>query len=161
MLLGLAVLRLPSTAVLFQEVVESLRVIAKWSDADLASWELLGPAFERLISNETLRGLGKAVRLQYEHTNILTETYLVTDVRPVFDASGTAPQAAIICHTLRVAFTSDGRTKHLAFALDNEDLRNLIQGCERALRKADALRAFLKAPTELPSKVAGGDDNAA
>jgi hypothetical protein len=144
---------------LLADLAASLHILPHWSATDVAAWETIRPSLARLLTNETLLGLGKAIRLQYEHTNILTETRLITDVRPVFDADATKPVAAMICHTLRIAYTADGASKQLAFALDTQDLRSLAKVCERALRKADVLSAYLKEPTALPSRIAGSSDD--
>ncbi len=159
LLVNLALLAgMASPRTLLADLAWSLRTGEKWSEAEVASWDALQPSLERLLANEALIALGKTIRLQYEHANILTETRVITDIRPVFSFDATKPIAAVICHTLRIAYTSEADTRHVAFALDTDDLRELVKVCERALTKADALSAYLKQPTALPSRIAGSDD---
>lgn len=142
-----------------QEVAKDVEhaLAARWSAEDLAAWRTVQPAFAKLLASPGLLTLAKAIRLQYDHTNILTGTHVITDVRPVFDRDATAPVGAVICHTLRLAYRDSGAERHLTLALDSPDLRRLIDDATRALKKGEALGRYLSDPQKLPAIVAGDE----
>jgi hypothetical protein len=143
---------------LFDDVTAELRESAKWSSAELEVWTQETPTIKLLVAMPGLVTLAKAVRLQWDHTNVLAETHIITDLRPVFDADASRALAAIICHTLRLSYNSEGRTHHIALAVDTGDLQRLQRDVERALKKAEVMKDYLKAPTPLPARLQGVDD---
>jgi len=141
-----------------EDVTESIRQTAEWHDQDLMRWEQVRPSIASLVSGAGLVALTKALHLQYDSTNMLTEARVVTDVRPVFDRDASIPLSAIICHTLRLAYRSSGETRNLELAIDTADLKRMVREAERALAKAEALSQFLRHPTPLPHRIAGDED---
>lgn len=156
-LFNLASLALDPSTNAFDDVSSALRE-ARWSEEELLAWESMRPAVDRLLANNAIVTLAKAVQLQYDHTNILLDTHVVTDVRPVFDRDATHALAAIVCHSLRISYRAGGQVRHLTLAVDDADLKRLQRDAERAITKASTIHDFLEKPNPLPNRTAGGDD---
>jgi hypothetical protein len=98
----------------------------------------------------------KAEALVWSHQNVLFSSRVITDVRPVFDASGTKILEVIVTNSLHVEFTTGrGGQEKLVFAMDATDVAELRRACERAEVKIQtALREFeshkpIAPPTEV------------
>jgi len=113
--------------------------------------EEIGTNFkDRLASLIVLESLNvltsKAKELQAESERLFCEARILTDIRPIFgDQIGTAPEAAIIVHTLKIGF-HDAETsthKEIFIALDNDDIGVLRKISERAEEKARILKSML------------------
>lgn len=147
-----------SAAEVLDEVTRTLTDQARWTVEELHVWKGLQPALARLLESPGLVALAKVIQLQYDHTNILTDTHVITDVRPVFDRDATKPIAAVICHTIRISYHDKGEHRHLALALDTADLERLVRDAKRALQKAEVMNRYLQSPTALPTRIAGNED---
>jgi len=112
-----------------------------WADEDFERWSLLREPLVALFSAEPLLTVGKALDLQFAHTNILSDTQVVTDMRPVFDSAGESPLAVLVSHTLCLRYLDEGRRERLSIALDHDDLVQLVRACERAMKKESSLKA--------------------
>ena len=73
----------------------------------------------------------KITQLTYAHANIYTDSRILTDLRPIFNAEGTEVVRSIIVHELAIDFQADGESKKIHIALDLKDIRNLKKICER------------------------------
>lgn len=93
----------------------------------------------------------KAIELSYDSDNLLQRTRILTDVRPLFTEDAQSVDGAIVAHTLRLRYDSAGVDHELSLALDNSDLRRLIQDCERALLKEQTAQDKLCKPARIPS----------
>lgn len=98
----------------------------------------------RLLSIHTLESSTKVEQLRTDHSSILEDAKIVTDLRPVFDKPSERPFGAIITHTLKIVTHESGEHKELYFALDGDDLLMLKRLAERALQKMASLRDVLK-----------------
>ena len=78
----------------------------------------------------------------------LCSSKVVTDIRPVFDASDVPgpPEAALIVHNLRISYHEGGSRalREFVVALDSDDLDSLIDTLNRAKAKENALEGLLK-----------------
>jgi hypothetical protein len=126
-----------------------------WSPADFEHWSKLRGSLITLLATEPLLTVGKALNLQFAHANILRDCQVVTDVRPVFDSTGEKPLATVISHTLCLRYLDDGKPERLSVALDHHDLTELMQACERAVKKENSLKAMLS--DLLRTEIAGYD----
>lgn len=140
----------------FDELTSALKEF--WAPEELDTWTTLKPAVATLLDSESVALVAKAFRLQFDQVDILTESRIVTDLRPIFDQSAGKPLAAIVCHSLRLTYSEGGRAQQVALALDTRDIEQLRALCERALRKVDALKDYLNSPEALPTIVLGDDD---
>ena len=99
----------------------------------------------------------KAIELSYDSDNLLQRTRILTDVRPLFTDDAQSIDGAIVAHTLRLRYDSAGVDHELSLALDNSDLRRLIQDCERALLKEQTAQEKLCKPANIPSMIVQED----
>jgi hypothetical protein len=84
----------------------------------------------------------KAQKLAYLHERIYREGEIITDVRPVFDATGEKVLEAIIGHTLTISFSRVGQNnERIHLALDAGDVLDLRKACDRAIIKAKTLQS--------------------
>jgi hypothetical protein len=94
----------------------------------------------------------RAWRLLFDEERCLLDSRIISDARPIFDASGEKIQAFILINHLRLHFLH-GESEHssVVLALDENDIDSLRNATRRAKRKMKALRKFLE-------KRAHGDD---
>lgn len=98
----------------------------------------------RLLSIRTLEYSTKVEQLRTDHSSILEDAKIVTDLRPVFDKPGERPVGAMITHTLKLVTHESGEHKELYFAIDGDDVLMLKRLAERALEKLASLKDFIK-----------------
>lgn len=87
-----------------------------------------------------------ATDLQTQNARNYQSARIVTDLRPVFqDDLDAQPSGAVIVETLQIqTWTRDGESEAIFVSMDETDLRQLKSTVERALRKTDTLKLFLK-----------------
>jgi len=110
--------------------------------------------FTKLISDilsieNSLGVTSKAVGVMTEHEHVYCRCRVLTDIRPVFGDEPDQPKAAVIVHTLRLAFHSQDSHKEIYIAMDNSDVKELISALKRAEKKEQCLASFLD-NTQLP-----------
>jgi len=96
-----------------------------------------------LLQAEPLMLSAKASTLQREHTNVLFDARLVTDIRPVFTDGPEAVPGAMIVHMLKFSYIHDNQSKEFFVALDDEDLMKLQKVISRAEAKSKTLRGII------------------
>jgi hypothetical protein len=106
--------------------------------------ETLATAMRNLGPDNPLEVARKAERLLYSHQNVLSEARIITDVRPVFDQAGDKIVKSVVAYTLLIDYAEAGTLHRIEIGLDTGDLADLRIVCERAERKAVALRDALK-----------------
>jgi hypothetical protein len=124
--------------------------VAAWA-ADLAELQLT-PAAARsfsafltdLLSAPGITGLAKALDVSTERERVLHTVRLLTDMRPVFDATADQPLGAVILHTLRIEFYESGAIQAMEFALSEDDVSSLRESLDREDRKTAALSKMLQ-----------------
>jgi hypothetical protein len=83
----------------------------------------------------------KAEKLSYLHERLYQDAEIITDIRPIFNADGTVVVEMVVTNSLVLSFYTYGSgTERMHFAMDASDVRRLTSICERAARKADALK---------------------
>jgi hypothetical protein len=86
----------------------------------------------------------KSTVLRYEQERPVHDVRILTDARPIFgDDATAAPEAAVILHTLKIAYHFAGRLEELFFSLDERDLEELKKAVHRAELKAINLASVL------------------
>jgi hypothetical protein len=87
----------------------------------------------------------KALYLQLEQHNVFRDSHLITDIRPVFgDNLDEAENFAIIFHKLRIEYEQNGKKNNFFVALDRDDLDNVREQIERAIKKESILQEKFK-----------------
>lgn len=133
---------------------------------DLVSEELEDPLPEGfptqlagLISAQGVAALAKAIDVSREFERLIHLSRVITDIRPVFDADPTrGPLGSVLVHTLRLDFYAEGKLQSLSFALESDDIRQMIETLERAEAKAVSLGELLDG-TGIARFDLGGDAN--
>lgn len=105
---------------------------------------VLKQRLKQLFEAQTsLKLTAKAGGVASDFERVFYNARIMTDVRPVFDASGTVVEAAAIIHNLVIHFGEDSDHRDFYVALDVQDLEALRETLERASKKANTLRALL------------------
>ena len=86
----------------------------------------------------------KAYQLIFDRDNLLKDSRVITDVRPLFnDTEGEKIEALTIIYNLRVTY-SRGRyseDENIVFALDDDDIDRLKRSLIRAEKKAEIIKS--------------------
>ena len=101
----------------------------------------------------------KSIRLSHSHQNVLHDTRIITDLRPVFDDSAQSIKQITMTFTLDVDFYDGTENRSIYFALDAIDVINLRKACERAEAKILTTKRTMLS-LESPLVVAGEEDDA-
>lgn len=113
---------------------------------------IIDSAFQEFIesllsvsNNDSINLTKKAYKLIYERDNIITDSKIITDIRPVFGGKDDNEiKACSILFNLRVSFQKKSildRESTLVFALDENDLKNLKDQISRAEQKAKKIES--------------------
>lgn len=121
--------------------------LARWMDGRETIAETLSPDHPLAIR-------GKATELTYAYQNVLEETRIFTDVRPVFDEEGENVLETVIVHLLTIGYFDGSHSSRIHVAMDAADVSELKRLCERAERKAASLKRSLGG-LPWPTSVAG------
>jgi hypothetical protein len=117
-------------------------------------WYALGS----LVENNNIYCAAKALELSYDHDRVLTNARIVTDIRPVLDRTRDSPLGAVLIHSLHLDYYGNNETVEMTVALDEEDLKSLINSCEEALRKTQASKKLIVNATDDNVFVYGEED---
>lgn len=109
-------------------------------------------AFSTLFSvKSTYHITDKARALTFQRENLLLNTRVITDIRPIFsDDDDCQIEGEVILHTLKIASQKGYNHDTIYFALDSDDLAELKVQIERAERKESNIR---KRIGNLPNKI--------
>jgi hypothetical protein len=142
-------LKLGSKATI-EAVTDNWRRIVKGQDGreSLALWEksieLVHDALKQMHSEHPLEVAFKSYKVITAHEYELVGMRLITDARPVFDESGDKILQTVVSHVLSLDYHKGDSHRAVQFALDAQDIVELRRLCERAERKAAALKRDLK-----------------
>jgi hypothetical protein len=128
------------------------RVCAAMQESEDIDLRLLGDECDRfkdrltkLLDIEPLLYAAKSASVMTAHDHAFIHARTLTDVRPVFGSDvETLPKAAMIIHTLEVAYRSGRKSENFYVALDSQDVESLIATLQRALAKEARLKTILK-----------------
>lgn len=132
----------------------------KWKTTELHGWETIQPSLSRLLEVPAVQTASKAYHLTHEYANLCRTATILTDIRPVFSENADAVRAALISHTLRLNYFNPEGSHSLSIAMDERDVRELQQACERAIRKAATASRFISNATDIPVLICGEDEDA-
>ena len=130
----------------------------EWKEKNLGNWEASKDVLVGLLNPfSPLSSLEKRTRLTYKHQNVLYETCLITDARPVFDDTGKEIMEFSITHVLEIDFFDGSDRRSMFAALDSKDVIALRQQCDRAIIKEVTLKESLD-KLERPVIITGGEN---
>lgn len=99
--------------------------------------------FVQLLECKTLEIASKAGMLLREHGQTYCRARILSDIRPIFGESvETAPMAATVVHTLKIAYHQGDELKDFFLAMNTKDVQKLRELLDRADAKAESLKTF-------------------
>ncbi len=107
------------------------------------AWSAIADSLKSLLQCEKIHVAIKAQGLAYDYANLYRSAKIMTDIRPVFDASAEQIFGSIVSFTLRLDFDSRDGDHNLSVAMDQGDVKKLMEECERALRKAQTAKSYV------------------
>lgn len=110
-------------------------------EAEAEGEKSLNAHVSRLLACE--RSLGttsKAQGILWDNPRNFRDVRVVTEVRPVFPSNLGQPEAAVVIHQLKIAYTEAGIDKEVHVAMDRNCLVALYNTLERAWQKEKSLR---------------------
>lgn len=126
----------------------------EWKEKHLAGWRSAQEPLGSLLNADShLAVLEKATHLAYAYQNILTRVRLLTDIRPVFNASGDEVRRGVLSFMLSLDYQNGDSYQRFDFALDAEDIAELKRLCERAEKKAATLQKSLVWPISITGEL--------
>ncbi len=88
--------------------------------------------------------IAKAHTLSTEYEHTFLDARIISDVRPLFaDDPEVHPQAAVIVHTLKLAYFEGYERREFFVSLSTADIRRLHAVLSRAERKAESIESLL------------------
>lgn len=127
------------------EPVVSQSVRAGDQNAELVS--TLKARLTELLAVDTISLHVKAWQLLYEEERYITSLRIITDLRPLFDESGSEQLRAFVVNRLHVTYVEDQKRHDIFFALDENDIEQLVTIAERAKTKITTLKKKAEAMT--------------
>ena len=104
---------------------------------------VLGSRLTRLLGSPGLVLSVKASFLQREHTNVLLDAKVITDIRPVFFENLEAPASTVLVHHLKLSYIHDNAPHEIYVSMDDSDLTTLKKSITRAEEKRKALKPLM------------------
>lgn len=138
----------------FQDIIVAIREAIQ-SDNETERWDAIANHIQAILESSSLQLASKATELTYDYTNLLNHARIITDLRPLFSDSGEHVEAAIVSHTLRLFYMSNEGHHELSIALDIDDIRSLMEQCDRGIRKAFTTRDEFTNSSHKPCIVSG------
>lgn len=139
--------------------IKNADVREPWSEDYIQQFYVLEQEFIRLFSLSELLYVTKALSLKFDYQNLHQSIKILTDIRPVYNEDGTEIIGAIASYLLRLYYQSVEGRKSLSIALDDEDVRNLLESCKRALTKADTAKRILKDRAQIETIIHGEEED--
>jgi hypothetical protein len=150
------------TKSLIETISSSLKLqpLPSWQAENLKGWpeasQAIASALDLVTDDHPLLVSAKTSVLAYTQEHLLTNTRIITDVRPVFDTAGQRILETVIVHTLALHYVNEAQDRTMiALSLDLGDVIELRKQCERAERKAKVVAEALKTlnPVVLPEQI--------
>lgn len=127
------------------------------ASGELDRWSQVESSFKALVSSRPVRLVTNAISLSYDYANLYRRGRILTDIRPLFSEDAKSIQGAVVSFTLRLRYESQRNTHELSIAMDEIDIRELAEGCERALMKAQTALELMVRHANVPTIISGGD----
>jgi hypothetical protein len=97
-----------------------------------------------LVKTPALTSFARGLYVAFEHQNLYDTARILTEIRPIFgDDVEVEPIGSTLVNILALSYDSAGQSVKLHVALDEEDLGELRDACDRAISKARATKGWL------------------
>ena len=130
-------------------------------DTRFVNWNDCTSEVTHLLELSSVQLAAKAFDISYDFERVLTEARLITSIRPVFglEDDDTTIVGSTVVQTLRLEYASQqGDHTNLSIALDLDDVRNLSEICNRALKKAQASVDLIQKKCAIEAIIIGEKD---
>ena len=141
-----------------EELIESLDYGIQnfnWEKGVPADWEICRSVFLELFSLDTISLSNKALDLSFDYSNLLVESRILTDARPVFNEDHSKIVGAIIAQSLRIQYSDNDGTQDVTISLDIDDIEDLRDSCVEALKKSKVVNDLITDKCDIETFVAG------
>lgn len=112
-----------------------------------SDWERSRDRITAILSLDRSVGLvAKGFAMLLDHPQTLADdgARIFSDIRPVFlDDISAGPAAAVVTHTLKLTYDSDGEAKQFYVVIDENDIKAIRTALDRAEEKGRALREVI------------------
>ncbi|MFX0202706.1 MAG: hypothetical protein ACFFCW_41915 [Candidatus Hodarchaeota archaeon] len=130
----------------------------RWSDDDLSKWKEIESQFLNLLDVQNIWLCVKSLDLSYDYSKLLRSAKIITDIRPVYSEDASQIHGAVISYTLRLSYESREGNGTISIALDEDDVRNLLETSKRALKKAETAKKFMVEKGETTAFICGEEE---
>ncbi len=145
------------------EIVEGLRFgllrDSEWSDEQHEQWRQVENAFGQLLCVDAFRIVAKAIDLAYEYANLYRKSRILTDIRPLFSENAETIDGAVVSYTLRIRYDSVDGDHELSIAMDDADVRELRDTCDRAMLKAKTAHEWTNEKFKVSTVISGRSES--
>jgi hypothetical protein len=129
-----------------------------WEPENVDKWKQLEPEFRILLESRAIQLTASAIDLSYEYANLYRRGRIITDVRPLFSSDANAIEGAVVSYTLRLRFDNIEGEHDFSIAMDQQDIDQLMEQCERAKAKASTAKNLMTA--HVPTIITGEREDA-
>ncbi|MBL4692303.1 MAG: hypothetical protein JKY92_03140 [Magnetovibrio sp.] len=92
------------------------------------------------------------------HENMLTDSSIITDIRPVFNDSRSGILGSIITFTMMLELSSQDSDKRVSIAMDLKDVEELKRSCEMAIEKGKEAQSVMQDKCGFDTFIMGEED---
>lgn len=141
------------------EVMRSLRFAIErdsgWPSNEVKAWDSVEVAFGNLMRLKAFRLAATTVDLSYEYANLFRSGKIITDIRPLFSENAAEIEGAVVSHTLRLRFESVDGNHELSIAMDQTDVKDVREQCERAIEKSRTAKKAMSEKAGIATLIVG------
>lgn len=120
--------------------------------------KILADRVRTALSWRTLQDYERASDLLGASQNLLWDSRILTDLRPLFSSEEEADiEAGLVVHTLELTYWDGSRVSNFYVAMDRDELRGLQRAVRRALNKDASIEKFMT-DAKLPRVGIEGDE---
>jgi hypothetical protein len=126
-----------------------------WQSDDVEKWKAIEGGFRQLIESQPIRLTANAIDLSYEYANLYRRGRVITDVRPLFSDNADVIEGAVVSYTLRLRFDNIEGEHDFSIAMDQQDIEQLVEQCQRAMTKARTAKELMTRSVSVPTIITG------
>lgn len=93
--------------------------------------------FSKIAFSVKVKQIGKIAELSYHHPDVLIESNIIIDARPIFSEDHNTIHSFAILPFLKLRLSRHNEPSLLSIHMDRDDIQKLKKQCEKALNKID------------------------